>query len=45
MDLDFSSSLMGKIKDINALPNLYLILSKKGFENVKLTHLVVCGSC
>ncbi|GKA17786.1 hypothetical protein Tco_0697623, partial [Tanacetum coccineum] len=30
---------MGKIKDINALPNLYLILSNKGFKNVKLTHL------
>nr|GEX02117.1 RNA-directed DNA polymerase, eukaryota, nucleotide-binding alpha-beta plait domain protein [Tanacetum cinerariifolium] len=39
MERDFSCSLMGKIKDINALPNLYLILSNEGFENVKLTHL------
>ncbi|GJU20347.1 RNA-directed DNA polymerase, eukaryota [Tanacetum coccineum] len=39
MERDFSCSLMAKIKDINALPNLYLILSNKGFENVKLTHL------
>ncbi|GKB55852.1 hypothetical protein Tco_0912038 [Tanacetum coccineum] len=41
MERDFSCSLMGKIKDINALPNLYLILSNKGFKNVKLTHLDV----
>ncbi|GJS90826.1 RNA-directed DNA polymerase, eukaryota [Tanacetum coccineum] len=39
MKHDFSWSLMGKIKDINALPNLYLILSNKGFENVKFTYL------
>ncbi|GKB12906.1 RNA-directed DNA polymerase, eukaryota, partial [Tanacetum coccineum] len=39
VDRDFSCSLMGKIKDINALPNLYLILSNEGFDNVKLTHL------
>nr|GEV87400.1 RNA-directed DNA polymerase, eukaryota, nucleotide-binding alpha-beta plait domain protein [Tanacetum cinerariifolium] len=36
---DYSCSLMGKIKDINALPNLYMILSNEGFENVKLTYL------
>ncbi|GJZ16677.1 putative reverse transcriptase domain-containing protein [Tanacetum coccineum] len=39
VDRDFSCSLMGKIKDLNALPNLYLILSNEGFDNVKLTHL------
>nr|GEV99671.1 RNA-directed DNA polymerase, eukaryota, nucleotide-binding alpha-beta plait domain protein [Tanacetum cinerariifolium] len=39
MERDFSSSLMGKIKDINAIPNLYLILANMGFENVKITHL------
>nr|GEY83320.1 UvrD-like helicase, ATP-binding domain, P-loop containing nucleoside triphosphate hydrolase [Tanacetum cinerariifolium] len=39
VDRDFSCSLMGKIKDLYALPNLYLILSNKGFDNVKLTHL------
>ncbi|GKB87478.1 RNA-directed DNA polymerase, eukaryota, partial [Tanacetum coccineum] len=36
---DFSSSLMGKIKDINAMSNLYFILANKGFENVKLSYL------
>nr|GEV37129.1 RNA-directed DNA polymerase, eukaryota, nucleotide-binding alpha-beta plait domain protein [Tanacetum cinerariifolium] len=36
---DFSCSLMGKIKDLNAIPNLYLILSNEGFENVKISHL------
>ncbi|GJS60758.1 hypothetical protein Tco_0655542 [Tanacetum coccineum] len=36
---DFSSSLMGKIKDINAMSNLYLILTNEGFENVKLSYL------
>ncbi|GJR37206.1 RNA-directed DNA polymerase, eukaryota [Tanacetum coccineum] len=39
LERDYSCSLMGKIKDIDGLPNLYLILSKEGFENVKLTHL------
>ncbi|GJU43572.1 retrovirus-related pol polyprotein from transposon TNT 1-94 [Tanacetum coccineum] len=41
MERDFSSSLMRKIKDINAMPNLYLILANEGFENVKITHLGV----
>nr|GEY68408.1 RNA-directed DNA polymerase, eukaryota [Tanacetum cinerariifolium] len=36
---DFSSSLMGKIKDINAMSNLYCILENEGFENVKLSYL------
>ncbi|GKE73048.1 RNA-directed DNA polymerase, eukaryota [Tanacetum coccineum] len=39
MKRNFSCSLIGKIKDINAFPNLYLILSNKGFQNVKLTYL------
>ncbi|GKA74662.1 RNA-directed DNA polymerase, eukaryota [Tanacetum coccineum] len=39
MEKDFSCSLMGKIKDINALSNLYVILANEGFENVKLTYL------
>ncbi|GJV04388.1 hypothetical protein Tco_1337957 [Tanacetum coccineum] len=39
IERDFSCFLIGKFKDINALPNLYLILSNEGFENVKLTHL------
>nr|GEU35933.1 RNA-directed DNA polymerase, eukaryota, reverse transcriptase zinc-binding domain protein [Tanacetum cinerariifolium] len=36
---DFSSSLMGKIKDINVMSNLYRILSNEGFKNVKLSYL------
>nr|GEV37523.1 hypothetical protein [Tanacetum cinerariifolium] len=36
---DFSLSLMGKIKDINAMSNLYFILANEGFENVKLSYL------
>ncbi|GKE48036.1 hypothetical protein Tco_1479294, partial [Tanacetum coccineum] len=39
MERDFSSSLMEKIKDINAMPNMYLILANEGFDNVKITHL------
>ncbi|GKB46576.1 hypothetical protein Tco_0897329 [Tanacetum coccineum] len=39
MERDFSYSLMGKIKDINALSNLYLILANEGFENVKVMCL------
>ncbi|GJV05223.1 hypothetical protein Tco_1338792 [Tanacetum coccineum] len=39
VERDFSCSLMGKIKDLNVLPNLYLILSNEGFDNVKLTYL------
>ncbi|GKD52486.1 RNA-directed DNA polymerase, eukaryota, nucleotide-binding alpha-beta plait domain protein [Tanacetum coccineum] len=36
---DFSCSLMGKIKDINALSNLFFALAKEGFTNVKLSYL------
>ncbi|GJW68204.1 RNA-directed DNA polymerase, eukaryota [Tanacetum coccineum] len=39
MERDFSCYLMGKIKDINGLSNLYLILANEGFENVKLMYL------
>ncbi|GKD74554.1 hypothetical protein Tco_1332836, partial [Tanacetum coccineum] len=39
MERDFSCSLMGKMKDINALSNLFIILSNEGFENVKLFYL------
>ncbi|GKG52837.1 hypothetical protein Tco_0549949 [Tanacetum coccineum] len=39
VDKDLSSSLMGKIKDINALSNLYFILADEGFDNVKLSYL------
>nr|GEZ31607.1 RNA-directed DNA polymerase, eukaryota [Tanacetum cinerariifolium] len=36
---DLSCSLVGKIKDINALSNLYVILANEGFDNVSLTYL------
>ncbi|GJY52247.1 RNA-directed DNA polymerase, eukaryota [Tanacetum coccineum] len=39
MKRDFSCSLMGKMKDINALSNLFIILANEGFENVKLFYL------
>ncbi|GKB34375.1 hypothetical protein Tco_0879317 [Tanacetum coccineum] len=39
MEKVFSCSLMGKIKDINALSNLYVILTNEGFKNVELTYL------
>ncbi|GJT32028.1 RNA-directed DNA polymerase, eukaryota [Tanacetum coccineum] len=33
MERDFSCSLMGKIKDINALSNLYIILANEGLDS------------
>ncbi|GKD45472.1 hypothetical protein Tco_1270117 [Tanacetum coccineum] len=36
---DFSLSLMGKVKHITAMPNLYVILEKEGFQNLSLTYL------
>ncbi|GJV26451.1 hypothetical protein Tco_1379146 [Tanacetum coccineum] len=39
MKRDFSCSLMVKMKDINALSNLFIILANEGFENVKLFYL------
>ncbi|GJX55522.1 RNA-directed DNA polymerase, eukaryota [Tanacetum coccineum] len=36
---DFSCSLMGKMKDISAIPNLYVILANEGFEKVKISYL------
>nr|GEW37116.1 RNA-directed DNA polymerase, eukaryota [Tanacetum cinerariifolium] len=38
-DNDLSCATFGKIKDINALPNLYVILNNEGFDNVKLMYL------
>ncbi|GJT88270.1 hypothetical protein Tco_1069987 [Tanacetum coccineum] len=37
---DFNLSLIGKVKDIRALPNLYVILEKEGFKNLKISYLV-----
>nr|GEV28936.1 RNA-directed DNA polymerase, eukaryota [Tanacetum cinerariifolium] len=36
---DLSCTLMGKIKDINALSNIYVILADEGFDNVNVTYL------
>ncbi|GJV04292.1 hypothetical protein Tco_1337861 [Tanacetum coccineum] len=33
-DRDFSLSLMGTVKDITAMPNLYVALDKKGFSDI-----------
>ncbi|GJY32596.1 zinc finger, CCHC-type containing protein [Tanacetum coccineum] len=38
-DRDFSLSLMGKVKDITSMPNLYVILENEGFKNLSLTYL------
>ncbi|GKD51791.1 RNA-directed DNA polymerase, eukaryota, partial [Tanacetum coccineum] len=36
---DFSNSLMGQVKEVTAIPNLYTILSEEGFQSSKLTYL------
>nr|GEV66718.1 RNA-directed DNA polymerase, eukaryota [Tanacetum cinerariifolium] len=36
---DLSNALMGKIKDINALPNLFSLLENEGFEKVNIKYL------
>lgn len=36
---DSCMSLMGQVKEVSAIPNLYIILSKEGFESAKITHL------
>ncbi|PWA50859.1 RNA-directed DNA polymerase, eukaryota, Nucleotide-binding alpha-beta plait domain protein [Artemisia annua] len=36
---DFNLSLMGKVKDVSAIPNLSVIITKEGFQNVKVTYL------
>nr|GEX59146.1 RNA-directed DNA polymerase, eukaryota [Tanacetum cinerariifolium] len=38
-DRDFNLSLMEKVKDISALPNLYVILEEEGFQNFKISYL------
>ncbi|GJX97396.1 hypothetical protein Tco_0353194, partial [Tanacetum coccineum] len=39
LEHDFSCTLMGKIKDINVLSNLYVILANEGFDKVNLRYL------
>ncbi|GJW85754.1 hypothetical protein Tco_0158899 [Tanacetum coccineum] len=43
LEKDLSYPVMRKIKDINALSNLYVILSNEGFDNVKLSYLESVG--
>ncbi|GKF21958.1 hypothetical protein Tco_0074280, partial [Tanacetum coccineum] len=36
VERDFSCHVMGRVKDINSIPNLRILLAKEGFEHVKL---------
>nr|GEZ41557.1 RNA-directed DNA polymerase, eukaryota [Tanacetum cinerariifolium] len=36
---DMSRHVMGRVKDLNSIPNLRTLLTKEGFPNVKLTYL------
>ncbi|GJS55826.1 hypothetical protein Tco_0629188 [Tanacetum coccineum] len=36
---DFGLSLVGQVKEVSAIPNLYIILAKEGFDSVKLSYL------
>nr|GEU51925.1 RNA-directed DNA polymerase, eukaryota, nucleotide-binding alpha-beta plait domain protein [Tanacetum cinerariifolium] len=36
---DFSLSLMCKVKTVSAIPNLPIILSNEGFDNINITYL------
>ncbi|GJT31054.1 RNA-directed DNA polymerase, eukaryota, nucleotide-binding alpha-beta plait domain protein [Tanacetum coccineum] len=36
---DLNLSLMGKVKEVSAIPNLPVMIAKEGFQNVKLTYL------
>nr|GEZ06359.1 hypothetical protein [Tanacetum cinerariifolium] len=38
-ECDFSRHVMGKVKDLNSIPNLQTILAKEGFAEVKLPYL------
>nr|GEY37585.1 RNA-directed DNA polymerase, eukaryota [Tanacetum cinerariifolium] len=38
-EFDFGMSLIGREKDVYAIPNLPCIISKEGFQNVKLSYL------
>nr|GEU39385.1 RNA-directed DNA polymerase, eukaryota [Tanacetum cinerariifolium] len=38
-EFDFGMSLMGREKYVSAIPNLACIISKEGFQNVKLSYL------
>nr|GFB56166.1 hypothetical protein [Tanacetum cinerariifolium] len=36
---DMSWHVMGRVKDLNSIPNLWTLLTKEGFSDVKLTYL------
>ncbi|GJT77711.1 RNA-directed DNA polymerase, eukaryota [Tanacetum coccineum] len=36
---DFCFSLIGQVKEVSEIPNLYIILSNEGFDSAKLTYL------
>nr|GEZ45222.1 RNA-directed DNA polymerase, eukaryota, reverse transcriptase zinc-binding domain protein [Tanacetum cinerariifolium] len=36
---DLSQHVMGRVKDLNSIPNLRTLLTKEGFSDVKLTYL------
>nr|GEW20493.1 RNA-directed DNA polymerase, eukaryota, reverse transcriptase zinc-binding domain protein [Tanacetum cinerariifolium] len=36
---DLSRHVMGRVKDLNSIPNLRTLLTKEGFSDVKLTYL------
>ncbi|GKB56355.1 hypothetical protein Tco_0912541 [Tanacetum coccineum] len=36
---EFALSLMGKVKEVSTIPNLYIILLKEGFSSVNLTYI------
>nr|GEX48982.1 RNA-directed DNA polymerase, eukaryota [Tanacetum cinerariifolium] len=38
-DGDFSRHVMGRVKDLNSIPNLKMILTKEGFGEIKLSYL------
>ncbi|GJT19174.1 hypothetical protein Tco_0877880 [Tanacetum coccineum] len=35
----FSKSLMGQVKEVSTIPNLYIVLLKEGFDSVNITYL------
>ncbi|GKD87353.1 RNA-directed DNA polymerase, eukaryota, partial [Tanacetum coccineum] len=36
---DFSKSLVGQVKEVSTIPNLYIVLLKEGFDYVNITYL------
>ncbi|GJW01641.1 RNA-directed DNA polymerase, eukaryota [Tanacetum coccineum] len=38
---DFSNSIMGQVKEVTAIPNIFTILFEEGFQSTKFTYLGV----